>query len=85
MQKRTRGISIDGNLDQKIEKMIDETAIEVRIDSDEYEMETYFRKKMQLYFRNVKTNEWFYHEFGKIKKIQRERKFVKTALKSLKC
>ena len=56
MQKRTRGISIDGSLDQKIERMADETAIEVKIGSDEYEMETYFRKKMQIYFRNVKTN-----------------------------
>lgn len=53
MQKRTRGISIDGSLDQKIERMADETAIEVKIGSDEYEMETYFRKKMQIYFRNV--------------------------------
>ena len=45
IQKRTKGISIDGTLDQKIERMVNETAIEVKIGSDEYEMETYFRKK----------------------------------------
>lgn len=84
MQKRTRGISIDGSLDQKIERMVDETAIEVRIGSDEYEMETYFSKKMQIYFRNVKTNEWFYHEFGKIKRNTEIIKICQDCIKILK-
>ena len=84
VQKRTRGISIDGSLDQKIERMVNETAIEVRIGSDEYEMETYFSKKMQIYFRNVKTNEWFYHEFGKIKKNTDATKICHDCIKILK-
>lgn len=84
LQKRTRRISIVGSLDQKIERMIDETAIEVRIGSDEYEMETYFSKKMQLYFRNVKTNEWFYHEFGKIKRNTEATKICQDCIKILK-
>lgn len=83
IQKRTRGISIDGTLDQKIERMVDETVIEARIGSDEYEMETYFRKKMQLYFRNIKTNEWFYHEFGKLKKNTEGTKIFQDCIKIL--
>ena len=84
IKKRTRGISIDGTLDQKIERMVDETAIEARIGSDEYEMETYFSKKMQIYFRNIKTNEWFYHEFGKIKKNTETTKICQDCIKILK-
>ena len=84
VQKRTRGISIDETLDQKIERMADETAIEVKIGSDEYEMETCFSKKMQLYFRNVKTNEWFYHEFGKIKRNTEIIKICQDCIKILK-
>lgn len=68
IKRRTKGISIDGNLDQKIERMVDETTIEIKIGSEEYKIETCFRKNMKLHFRNVKTNEWFYHEAGKIKK-----------------
>lgn len=84
IKKRTRGISINGSLDQKIERMIDKTAIEIRIGSDEYEIETHFRKNMQLYFRNVKTNEWFYHEFGKIKKNAEGTKICQDCIKILK-
>ena len=84
IKKRTRGISIDGTLDQKIERMIDETAIEAKIGSDKYEMETYFSKKMQLYFKNVKTNEWFYHEFGKIKRNTETTKICQDCIKILK-
>ena len=68
IKRRTKGISIDGNLDQKIERMVAETTIEIKIGSEEYKIETCFRKNMKLHFRNVKTNEWFYHEAGKIKK-----------------
>lgn len=68
IQKRTQGISITGNLDQKIERIIDKTAIEIKIGSDEYKMEICFKRNMQLHFKNVKTNEWFYHKAGKIKK-----------------
>lgn len=84
IKRRTRGISIDGSLDQKIERMIDETAIEVRIGSEEYEIETCFRKNMKLHFRNVKTNEWFYHEFGKIKKNTETTKICQDCIKILK-
>ena len=84
IKKRTRGISIDGTLDQKIERMIDETAIEVKINSDKYEMETCFRKNMKLHFRNVKTNEWFYHEAGKIKKNTDATKICHDCIKILK-
>lgn len=84
IKRRTRGISIDGSLDQKIERMVNETAIEARIGSDEYEIETYFSKKMQFYFRNVKTNEWFYHEFGKIKKNAEGTKICQDCIKILK-
>lgn len=68
IKRRTKRISIDENLDQKIERMVDKTTIEIRIGSEEYEIETHFRKNMQLYFKNIKTNEWFYHKAGKIKK-----------------
>ena len=68
IKRRTRGILINGSLDQKIERIINKTAIEVKIDSDEYKMEICFKKNMQLHFGNVKTNEWFYHKAGKIKK-----------------
>ena len=84
IQKRTRGISIDGTLDQKIERMIDETEIQVRINSDEYKIETCFRKNMKLHFRNVKTNEWFYHEAGKIKKNTDATKICYDCIKILK-
>ena len=84
IKRRTRGISINGSLDQKIERMIDETAIEAKIGSDKYEMETYFSKKMQLYFKNVKTNEWFYHEFGKIKRNTETTKICQDCIKILK-
>ena len=83
IKKRTRGISINGSLDQKIERMIDKTEIEIRIGSDEYEIETHFRKNMQLYFRNVKTNEWFYHKAGKIKKNTEATQICKDCIKIL--
>ena len=83
IQKRTQGISITGNLDQKIERMIDKAEIEIRIGSDEYEIETHFRKNMQLYFRNIKTNEWFYHKAGKIKKNTEATQICKDCIKIL--
>ena len=82
-KRRTRGISINGSLDQKIERMIDKTEIEIRIGSDEYEIETHFRKNMQLYFRNIKTNEWFYHKAGKIKKNTEATQIFKDCIKIL--
>lgn len=84
IKRRTRGILIDGNLDQKIGRMIDETEIQVRINSDEYKIETCFRKNMKLHFRNVKTNEWFYHEAGKIKKNTDATKICYDCIKILK-
>ena len=84
IKRRTKGISIDGNLDQKIERMVDETAIEIRIGSEEYKIETCFRKNMKLHFRNVKTNEWFYHEAGKIKKNTETTKICDDCIKILK-
>ena len=84
IKRRTKGISINGNLDQKIERMVDETAIEVRIGSDEYEMETCFRKNMKLHFKNVKTNEWFYHEASKVKKNTDTTKICYDCIKILK-
>ena len=68
IKRRTRGILINGSLDQKIERIINKTAIEIKIGSDEYKMEICFKKNMQLHFKNVKTNEWFCHKAGKIKK-----------------
>lgn len=84
IKRRTRGILINGSLDQKIERMIDKTEIKIRIGSDEYEMETCFRKNMKLHFRNVKTNEWFYHEAGKIKKNTDEMQICHDCVKILK-
>lgn len=84
IKRRTKGILIDGNLDQKIEKMVDETTIEIRIGLEEYEIETCFRKNMKLHFRNVKTNEWFYHEAGKIKKNTNEMQVCYDCIKILK-
>ena len=83
IKRRTRGISINGSLDQKIERMIDKTAIEIRIGSDGYEIKTHFRKNMQLYFRNIKTNEWFYHKAGKIKKNTEATQICKDCIKIL--
>lgn len=83
IKRRTKGISIDETLDQKIERMVDKTSIEARIGSDEYEMKTYFNKKMQIYFRNVKTNEWFYHEFGRIKKNTEAMQICEDCIKIL--
>ena len=83
IKRRTRGISITGSLDQKIERMIDETEIEIRTGSDEYEIKTHFRKNMQLYFRNVKTNEWFYHKAGKIKKNTESTQICEDCIKIL--
>lgn len=84
IKRRTKGISIDGNLDQKIERMVDETTIEIKIGSEEYKIETCFRKNMKLHFRNVKTNEWFYHEAGKIKKNTETTKISHDCIKILK-
>ena len=83
IKRRTRGISINGSLDQKIERMMDKTAIEIRIGSDGYEIKTHFRKNMQLYFRNIKTNEWFYHKAGKIKKNTEATQICKDCIKIL--
>lgn len=84
IKRRTKGISIDGNLDQKIERMVDETTIEIKIGSEEYKIETCFRKNMKLHFRNVKTNEWFYHEAGKIKKNTEATQICEDCIKILK-
>ena len=83
IQKRTQRISITVNLDQKIERIIDKTAIEIKIGSDEYKMEIYFKKNMQLHFKNVKTNEWFYHKAGKIKKNTETMQICEDCLKIL--
>lgn len=83
IKRRTKGISIDENLDQKIERMVDKTTIEIRIGLEEYEIETHFRKNMQLYFRNIKTNEWFYHKAGKIKKNTEAMQISKDCIKIL--
>lgn len=83
IQKRTQRISITGGLDQKIERIINKTAIEIKIGSDEYKMEICFKKNMQLHFKNVKTNEWFYHKAGKIKKNTETMQICKDCLKIL--
>lgn len=83
IQKRTQRISITGSLDQKIERIINKTAIEIKIGSDEYKMEICFKKNMQLHFKNVKTNEWFYHKAGKIKKNTETMQICKDCLKIL--
>ena len=38
---------------------------------------------MQLYFRNIKTNEWFYHKAGKIKKNTEATQICKDCIKIL--
>ena len=85
IQKRTQRISITGNLDQKIERIINKTAIEIKIGSDEYKMEICFKRNMQLHFKNVKINEWFYHKAGKIKKNTEMVQICEDFSKFLKC
>ena len=51
IQKRTQGISITGNLDQKIERIIDKTAIEFKIGSERFVLKkicSYILKTLKL-------------------------------------
>ena len=48
-------------------------------------MEICFKRNMQLHFKNVKTNEWFYHKAGKIKKNTEMVQICEDFSKFLKC